>query len=209
MIEIWGGLLLGVAGSAHCMVMCGPFAAAAAPRGSRAAVHHASRVAVYAALGAASGLLGSVVKDAGAGRALAVIAALTLVAQASLRWRTAVPVRMGARITSALQAMRRASLRHPAVAGVGVGIVNGLLPCGLVYAALVASAGLAGPLEGAVFMTAFGAGTTPAVMIAARLAGIVVARRPALKKLAPAALVLVAILVAVRGWAGSPPVHPH
>jgi uncharacterized protein len=109
-----------------------------------------------------------------------------------------------------LTSLRQASVRHPALAGVGAGLVNGLLPCGLVYAALVASLGLAGPLRGAGFMIAFGAGTTPAVLVATRLATGIAARRPGLNRFAPVALVLVAILVAVRGWSGIPlPVHSH
>lgn len=44
-----------------------------------------------------------------------------------------------------------------------IGVLNGLLPCGMVYMALTASFALGGHTEGAIFMAAFGAGTLPAM----------------------------------------------
>jgi sulfite exporter TauE/SafE len=47
------------------------------------------------------------------------------------------------------------------------GVVNGFLPCGLVYAALSLPVALAAPLPGALAMVAFGAGTLPLLSVAA------------------------------------------
>jgi sulfite exporter TauE/SafE len=47
------------------------------------------------------------------------------------------------------------------------GLVNGFLPCGLVYSALGLPVALASPTQGALAMVAFGAGTTPALSLAA------------------------------------------
>ena len=52
------GLALGIAGSLHCVAMCGPLVLAAAPRGRRAAWYHAGRWSVYVAMGVAAGALG-------------------------------------------------------------------------------------------------------------------------------------------------------
>ena len=43
------------------------------------------------------------------------------------------------------------------------GLANGLLPCGLVYAALGLAVASTGPLEGAAIMGAFGLGTVPSL----------------------------------------------
>ena len=54
-----------------------------------------------------------------------------------------------------------------AAARFAFGVVNGFLPCGLVYAALGVPVALAAPLAGALAMLAFGAGTLPMLSVAA------------------------------------------
>ena len=51
------------------------------------------------------------------------------------------------------------------------GTIWGWLPCGLVYTMLISTASRVGPLNGALYMTAFGLGTLPAVLAAGLLAG--------------------------------------
>ncbi len=51
-----------------------------------------------------------------------------------------------------------------------VGMLNGLLPCGMVYLALAASLNTGSPASGAAFMGLFGLGTVP-VMLSAGIAG--------------------------------------
>jgi sulfite exporter TauE/SafE len=72
------------------------------------------------------------------------------------------------------------------------GIVNGFLPCGLVYAALGVPVALAAPLPGALSMVAFGAGTLPLLSIAGL----------GLRRMTPAGLTarrVVAVLVLLIG----------
>ena len=52
-----------------------------------------------------------------------------------------------------------------------MGIINGLLPCGLVYAALIASFAQGGVKESALFMILFGFGTFPAMFFIVLLGG--------------------------------------
>jgi hypothetical protein len=47
------------------------------------------------------------------------------------------------------------------------GVVNGFLPCGLVYSALTIPVAVADPLRGALAMASFGIGTVPALSFAA------------------------------------------
>lgn len=51
-----------------------------------------------------------------------------------------------------------------------LGILNGLLPCGFVYAFLFSAAGFASPLKGALVMLIFGIGTLPALLFFGLLA---------------------------------------
>ncbi len=74
----------------------------------------------------------------------------------------------------------RTSLR-----ALGIGLVWGWLPCGLVYSVLVWAVGAGGALEGALLLLSFGLGTLPALLAmgtaAATLAEFV--RRPAVRRL--------------------------
>ena len=197
-----GALALGLAGSLHCAAMCGPLVALMQPRGWRGAVmYHGGRVVMYAVLGAAAGVVGRGLADLGVGRGVAFVAAAMLLGEAlALSWRPDGGTRASRRITSWLGRVSAWLRARRARAPFVFGVVNGLLPCGLVYAALTASVGLAGPLVSALTMAAFGIGTTPLLIIASRSAGAVARRLPiSTRRLAPAALVVLALLLIGRG----------
>jgi len=225
---ITGGAVLGFAGSGHCALMCGPlltWSAAAAPspgfwpRARHIALYHAGRMAVYAALGAMTGAAGAALAHSGVGRAAAYVAAAALIGHVLVAWRRrASPApssfdrvvllpaeRVTGRLAGALAAwMRRRSVAGPAASGA----LTGLLPCGMLYAALIAAAGFGGVRDAAVFMIAFGAGSAPALSAlaagASRL-GRAAPRRAA--QLAPFALLLIAVLLVVRAQGGSSTAH--
>jgi sulfite exporter TauE/SafE len=78
--------------------------------------------------------------------------------------------------------------------------VNGLLPCGLVYAAAVAAAGLGGVWTGLVFMAGFGAGTIPVLlMVTISASSLPASSRARLSRLAPLALAVTGMLLIGRG----------
>ena len=213
---VLGGVVLGAAGSGHCAAMCGPLVALANPRtdathGTRAlamhaALYHGGRIATYAALGGVIGFTGSALVSAGLGRGLALAAAVAVLAQAVLAWhafRGGAHGVIGGIVTRAI-GRAGAWMRRHRVAGPAVfGALTGLLPCGLVYAALTASAGFGSPLEGALFMAAFGIGTTPLLATVGLSAGTLERHVPRrLKRLAPLALAAVAVLLIVRASGG-------
>ena len=68
------------------------------------------------------------------------------------------------------------SASHGPAARYALGLVLGLLPCGLLYGALAAAAGTASALGGAMAMAAFALGTVPA-LIAVGWAGLIVRRQ--------------------------------
>ena len=83
-----------------------------------------------------------------------------------------------------------------------LGMVNGLLPCGLVYAAAALAATAGGPWAGMGSMALFGLGTVP-VMLGLGLGGraLPVAWRIKLSALTPASLAVVGVLLVLRGMA--------
>jgi hypothetical protein len=138
-VNLAAAFLLGLAGSFHCAVMCGPLVLAVQTSRGRGRfgnlAYHGGRIATYAVLGAVSGLIGAAIAFAGFQRWIS-IAAGFLVLLASL---TSFTARMNGWIGKTVLAVkaRFGLLLHNQSWGASVllGGLNGLLPCGLVYVA--------------------------------------------------------------------------
>jgi sulfite exporter TauE/SafE len=220
---LFGSGLLGGAG--HCVGMCGPLVAgfALALPDRRATLPHLfynmGRVTMYAALGGAFGFSGSFVSIASViapyQRILMVAAGMAIVVMglAVGGW---LPGR--SRIEGSAFFPRAVSgvVRRAAEAGnpgaaFPLGLATGLLPCGLVYTALLtaARAGMeaasptGGFLRGFLAMAAFGAGTVPALFIFGKAVGTAGVRlRGLLEKLSAVLLVGAGALFTIRALLG-------
>lgn len=163
MYLLGAAFLTGLLGSVHCVAMCGAFAASCTrvPRGLPA--WHAGRIGTYALLGALAGAAGRLLPGPPWVPA-AVAAGLLLWFALALAGLVPEPRLIPRGLTSA--AGRAAGTPSPA-AQAAFGVANGFLPCGLVYSALSIPVALADPARGALAMIAFGAGTLPALSVAA------------------------------------------
>ena len=188
-----GGLL----GSAHCVGMCGPFAAACA--GSRRlSGWHLGRLATYVLLGGLAGGVGEWMVPWGPWGAGVSLILLVLFSLALAGVLPEPRVRMPG-LTRALTW----SARHPrALGGVLFGAANGFLPCGLVYATLGLAVAAGHPGRGAAVMLAFWIGTVPLLTVVSTRLRSWTADSPTRRRWA-AGLILVAGLVALGmrgGW---------
>ncbi|NJD10504.1 MAG: sulfite exporter TauE/SafE family protein, partial [Gemmatimonadetes bacterium] len=153
--------VMGLMGSGHCLGMCGGFAAACArPRWS-VLLWNAGRLTTYAVLGAIGGLAGGAVPGP---RWLPVVVSLVL-----LVWFAAALAELVPQPRLALPGLVRAGTTLARREGPGsrylFGVATGLLPCGMVYAALALAIAGGAPLLGAAAMVAFGLGTAPALTL--------------------------------------------
>ncbi|HYC78301.1 MAG TPA: sulfite exporter TauE/SafE family protein, partial [Planctomycetota bacterium] len=165
------GVALGLASAAHCVGMCGAFAARAAAAPRRVAgfgAYAAGKTFSYLVIGAAAGAAGGrVLRDAGAVQAwVAAAAAATLVAVGVARLLPAstfrlLPERAARAIAAPVRGLARASLPGGRFT---LGALNGLLPCGVVYLAALQAAALGTPLRAVALMAGFGVGTIPALV---------------------------------------------
>ncbi|MDA8251838.1 MAG: sulfite exporter TauE/SafE family protein [Rhodospirillales bacterium] len=213
----FGGLLLaGLAGGpAHCAPMCGGFVLAqvsdrmarlpaarlcesARLRGALLLPYHAGRLATYSLLGAGAGTLGRQLAAGGLGGALLLLAAALFALQAVARVRPGLLPALPAAPAGWLRVLAAAARRVPG--GLPLGLLLGLLPCGLLYAALAAAAATGDPARGALGMLAFGLGTVPG-LFAVGLAGHLAGRRwrGRTARLAPAVLLANAALLVMLG----------
>jgi uncharacterized protein len=227
MTPLLTGLIFGAIGSAHCVGMCGPLVLTVgrtlkrpSPRAQlqHSLAYHGGRVLTYALLGVAAGTVGQTLSFWGFGRALAIAAGLLLLLAAI---GAAVPQRLrgwdarpAALATRACATAGRWSRMHPVAGPVFAGAANGLLPCGLVYAALLTAAALGTATSAVVMMIGFGLGTVPAlVAVSMAAASHAIGIRPYLRRLTPVLLAVTAVILLMRGFApaaGSPhTAHVH
>jgi sulfite exporter TauE/SafE len=208
------GVVLGIAGSAHCAAMCGPLLGALAPHGSRALLHHAGRGLAYVLLGVAAGLAGASMGALGLARWWAMALAGMLFLQAAARIVPIRPTGITAGATRGLlslsSAVRRWSTGHPVAGPLGLGVANGLLPCGLVFGATSVAAGLADVPAAVMLMMGFASGTLPVLAVGAAAFNVLGRRAGVLRHLTPILLVVLAALLLARGLhvPGSPG-HAH
>jgi sulfite exporter TauE/SafE len=170
-MQYWIAFLLGLAGSLHCAGMCGPLMLALAkarPRTMGATLsrvsYHLGRVGSYCVLGTTLGFLGHIAAPAGFQRWLSIIVGIGLLAGLFLAAKVplASPV---VRWIGWLKASMRTGLQAPSLIGqAAMGALNGLLPCGLVYAAAAGATATGHPLSGALYMALFGLGTWPMML---------------------------------------------
>ena len=202
-------LLLGLAGSLHCVGMCGPLLLALPldAAGKRLVlrqmlVYHAGRILTYAALGLLFGLLGKGLAVAGLQKILSITAGVFMLGMALMAWRfermvTALPG-FGA-FTQGVKSRMGNLLRHNG-STFSLGLLNGLLPCGMVYAALAGAIATAGIPEGALFMATFGLGTLPLLLTVSVLGrSFSMAVRQHIRFAQPILLGLVGLLLLQRG----------
>jgi sulfite exporter TauE/SafE len=174
--------LAGLAGSMHCIGMCGGFACAlgADPRGRSATlqrhlIYNIGRVTSYCFLGAVVGHLGVLLighdgegsAGSAAQRALAVVSGLLMIAIGARFFGGAGTRRDPLRVVGAEPLARalRSLLRAPgAGAPLAFGVLNGFLPCPLVYAFAAQAAAGGSALAGLQVMAAFGLGTFAAML---------------------------------------------
>lgn len=217
-MNLWTALLLGLVGSLHCAGMCGPLALALPATGNSTTgfvaarlAYNLGRIVTYCFLGIIFGLVGRSLFLAGVqrwvsiGLGAALLAGLFSSRRLSL-WR---PV-MG--LLELLKTAMSGRLRRRSFVSLALlGLLNGFLPCGLVYVAGAGAIATGGLLAGVEYMAGFGLGTVP-LMFGISLSGrlIPLALRLQLRKTIPLSIFLLATLLILRGMSlGIPYVSPN
>lgn len=208
---IAAGFMVGLLGSFHCIGMCGPIALALpvhrlgpAHKFFSVLAYNLGRMATYALLGL---LFGSIGATLFIGRyqqvfsvAMGVIILLVLILPRLLNGIQGHPwIRKYQGAVQEQLAKLFQGEKHLATLFL-IGVLNGLLPCGLVYMA-IAGALVAGSLPNSVvFMTAFGLATLP-VMLSVTYLGqfISLQLRRQIRRLVPVVIGLMAVLLILRG----------
>jgi len=166
--------LMGLFSSLHCAVMCGPIMLGMPFKKKNiwsATIHLFSyqfgRISTYLILGFSVGFLGSNIRVLSNQQVLGIIIGMLLIGMALLQF---LP-----RYHQAFIKIQQ-SLILPLSKLLGkvlnwrcwsyfAGMINGIIPCGMVYLALATALNTGAPLEAAKFMMLFGLGTMPLLLI--------------------------------------------
>ena len=214
-------LTLGMIGSFHCIGMCGPIAFAlplntmsdfAKFLGSF--LYNAGRIITYSFLGFIVGWAGKSFSLFGFQQWLSIVVGIFILCFvfAPKKW---VGISAANNIIARYSQQIRGALSKLFIQKnyrslFSIGILNGLLPCGMVYMAIAAAVVTASPAKGAFFMAAFGLGTLP-VMWGVSFFGnyISLQFRKKIRSAYPIIITAMACLLIVRGLGlGIPYVSP-
>ena len=163
---------IGLVGSMHCLAMCSPLAIAVNKVSggffSRRLAYNAGRVATYMIMGALMSAFGELLQI---GRLQSITAfifgiGLLVFGISGITGRPIVPLASAVlRFQNSLKRMFGSMLQHKSLYAVtALGLINGLLPCGLTMLALSYCVTLPSMLDGTAFMLAFGMGTFPVML---------------------------------------------
>ncbi len=195
----------------HCIGMCGPIALSMGLTKKQAAnfyvqnlTYQFGRIFTYAVLGAIVGLIGVGFQLTGFQKQVTIFAGILLIIVAVFSFggqdfSNKVPF-LSKFLFSVKMNLGKLLQKADYKSRFLTGILNGFLPCGMVYAALTASIAAGGIWQGASFMVLFGLGTFP-FMFAVVLAGNLISQTFRLKilKLVPVLMIILGGLFIVRG----------
>jgi sulfite exporter TauE/SafE len=216
---LYAAFTLGLLGSLHCIGMCGPIALSL-PVTNRTFAgilmssisYNTGRIITYSLIGVLFGLAGKTFSLAGIQNAVSValgcMILLFMVAPSlARRGKRMVQVPGLGKIQSALgQLLKKRSLKSL----FAIGLLNGLLPCGLVYLGITGAIAGGSVITGMLFMAAFGAGTFPAMTFLAFSSRYVPdSVRLKLQKAVPVFISAMAVILILRGMnLGIPYISP-
>lgn len=208
---IIAALGLGFASGFHCVGMCGPIALSLGLTREKALSFHLQnityqlgRVVTYAFMGAVFGLVGEGLHLVGFQSYLTIFSGVLLIIMAIFSFG-------GADFSSKIPFLQKFFLKIKMNLGKFIqksgyssrfitGILNGFLPCGVVYIALTASLAYGGVQNGALFMALFGLGTIPFMFVIVLLGNLFTqALRSKILKIIPSLMVILGLMFVLRG----------
>ena len=203
----WLAFTTGLLGSLHCLGMCGPLALSLPGDASQKGVfvfqraqYNLGRIVAYGLMGAIMGLPGQWIKPAEWQQALSIFAgAILLLSLFSVLLKS--KIRIIEQFHNKVVVAIGATMQKTGNARwLTIGILNGFLPCGLVYVALAGALASGSILEGMWYMVLFGLGTFPLMFILSISGSFTgFSFRNKIKKVIPTATFVVGVLLILRG----------
>ncbi|SFI86106.1 hypothetical protein SAMN05421638_1237 [Kaistella treverensis] len=219
---ILSALGLGFASGFHCIGMCGPIALSMGLTKKQSTnfylqnlTYQFGRITTYSILGGVLGIIGEGFEMVGFQQYLTIAVGILLILMAvfsfggkdfasKLPFLSEFLFKVKMKLSKLLQ---KADYRSR----YATGLLNGLLPCGMVYMALTASLAAGGILQSAGFMALFGLGTLPFMFLVVLVGNLMTsALRLKILKIVPVMMIILGGLFILRGMElGIPYVSPQ
>lgn len=194
--------LIGLAGSLHCIGMCNPLVMAVSGSGKKAVyrnlAYNVGRIVTYSLLGAVVSFLGMGLSIAGMQHGISIIAGIAILVIAIANIRVKTPSFISQKIVRLVSSIRSKFHLSPVI----MGMVNGLIPCGMTLVALGYCITLEWPFDGFMAMVFFGLGTMPAMFgISSILKKVIVKLKVSYQGIQTTLLILSGVILIGRGVA--------
>ncbi|TAE12978.1 MAG: sulfite exporter TauE/SafE family protein [Bacteroidetes bacterium] len=205
------GLLLGIFSSFHCVGMCGAIAFSLPVHTQQPiskllslGLYHLGRVTMYAVLGIFFGAVGRHVFIGGLQQWLSILLGVFVLIFVLVFYKRSVLVGGFPLIGNLYNWVQKVLIltlqRKSSFAMLLVGLLNALLPCGMVYLAVAGALTSNNTFAAGLFMFAFGVGTIPLMLVVSYLGLLIpISFRNNLKKAMPYAMFIVGVVLIVRG----------
>ena len=214
-------LILGLLGSFHCIGMCGPIAFVLPlnrennlKKVIQVLLYHLGRLLTYSFIGLIFGLMGKGLFLMGFQQRISILVGVLMIvivlipAKIFNKYNFSKPLySFVGKVKSNLGKLLKQKSNKALFT---IGILNGFLPCGLVYMALVGSIATSDFKLGALYMFIFGLGTIPLMTVAVYLGNVLsITVRNKIQKVIPVFVVIIGILFILRGMGlGIPYISP-
>jgi sulfite exporter TauE/SafE len=218
---LYSAFILGLVSSFHCIGMCGPIAMMLpvdhqneAKKVTQIVTYHLGRLTAYAAIGLIFGLLGRGFFLAGLQQNISIfigVAMITIVLtpeKVFSKYNFSKPVY---KIISKIKSSLGNQFKNRSYKSLfTIGLLNGFLPCGMVYVALFGAIAMQSAGFGVLYMLLFGLGTMPLMTIVVYIHSLIkLPFRNKIQKAIPYVAVIIGILFILRGLGlGIPYVSP-
>ena len=208
---VLGAFLLGLVSSLHCIGMCGPIAlmlpidrSSNSKKITQVILYNFGRIITYTFLGVIFGIFGKGLFIAGAQQNLSILLGVLMIVVALVSEKNfnkinfSKPVyRFFSKIKSKLGSQFKKKTNGSIFT---IGILNGFLPCALVYIALFGAISTQSIDLAASYMFSYGLGTMPLMSLIVLFSGkIIQITRGKIQKLIPIFIVLLGSLFIIRG----------
>lgn len=214
-------LTIGLIGSFHCIGMCGPIVVALPLKNrnflskiSGALLYNSGRIITYGILGLLFGLLGRGIHMAGFQRWTSIVLGSAMIVSVLFPFVFREKITIG-KLFSGFAARLIMSFKkwfssRSFFSLFIIGLLNGLLPCGLVYVAIAGAINSGTVISGAVFMIFFGMGTVPLLLTATMASNLIGQTiRIRMQKVVPYFVFFLGVLFILRGMSlGIPYISP-
>ncbi|UYW02415.1 sulfite exporter TauE/SafE family protein [Flavobacterium agricola] len=208
---IIGAFLLGLISSLHCVGMCGPIAlmlpvnrSSQLKKFTQIALYNIGRITTYTFLGVVFGLFGKGLFLAGAQQNLSIVLGILMILVAVISEKSFAQINFSKpinRFFSQIKSKLGKQFKNKSNGSIFlIGILNGFLPCALVYVALFGAISLQNVSLGATYMFCYGLGTVPLMSLVVLFSvNIQKLTRGKWQKAIPIFIILLGALFIIRG----------